>query len=149
MDLLLLRSILDDAGIPFFVHNDTFGSLYTGRYAEAYNRKTLYISEVDLSEAQVLLREFFERTGQSAPSQDQQSPPRLFSLVQTILERAARRWPAHSGGPTARRLWKQLSRWGWVAEPPDPRRQHLRLIRNDQPRPSEGGDENRRSLRLL
>ncbi len=154
MELLLLRSILDDAGILYFVHNDTFGSLYSGRYAEAYNRKTIYVSEVDLGEGRVLLREFLERTGQAGRLREAQAPPRLVALLEGLLEQASRRWPPHRRGPVARRVWQRLSAWGWSAEPGDPGRRGFHLIRNDSPHPTsgggdDGGDGGRPPLRLV
>jgi len=150
MELLLLRSILDDAGILYYVHNDTFGSLYSGRYAEAYNRKTIYVSKIDVGEGRVLLREFLERTGQGGRVDEESSPPRLVALLHQVLEQAARRWPPYRRGPVARRIWERLSDWGWDAEDTDPRHRGFHLIRNDSPRP-QGGDEpdDKPPLRLL
>lgn len=136
MELLLLRSILDDAGILYYVHNDTFGSLYSGRYAEAYNRKTIYVPEVHLAESRVLMREFLERTGQAGRVDETQAPPRLVVLLHQLLEEAARRWPPHRRGPVARRIWQRLDAWGWTVERGDPRHRGFHLIRNDSPRPA-------------
>lgn len=61
--LLLLRSILDDAGLRFFVKNEAFGSLMVGPQIEHYNRKGLFVHPDDAEEAHQLVKEFFERTG--------------------------------------------------------------------------------------
>jgi len=91
-DLLLLRSVFDDAGIRCSMRNDTFGSLYLGPHVEAYNRKIVCVAEVDLDDARALLADFLERTGREAqPS----PPPRslLERLLQRLVDRFAPRRP--------------------------------------------------------
>lgn len=60
-ELLLLRSILDDAGVHYFVKNDVFGSLTIGPQIELYNRKTLCVADSDADEARHLIRGFLLR----------------------------------------------------------------------------------------
>lgn len=129
MELLFLRSILDDAGIPYFIHNDTFGSLYPGRFAESYNRKILYVPEPHLGEARSLLREFFQRTGEPP---EVLAPSGAAALLDRALQEAERRWPPHRRGPWARRLWRALAAWGLNREPGP--RDRFHLIRNESPR---------------
>ena len=43
VDLRLLCSILESEGIPYFVHNDHFGTLRTGPRVELYNVKTIMV----------------------------------------------------------------------------------------------------------
>lgn len=106
-DLLILRSLFDDAGLRYYVRNDTFGSLYMGPHVEAYNRKILCVSETDLDEATALLGEFLERTGREAAE-----PPPHRTLLDRFLHRLL----------------------GWLAprepEPPPP---PFRLIRGGGP----------------
>jgi hypothetical protein len=145
MELLILRSILDDAGIPYFIRNDTFGSLYQSPYAEAYNRKTICVARIDRDEASVLVREFLRRTGPAAgatvagaaAAQDEAHPAappqRLLAGLLRLLDRCSRRLRPRPSDPAAdlRRL--------------------LRVIRNDAPdAPEAAGDEaGRPPLRLL
>lgn len=91
-DLLFLRSLFDDAEIRYYVRNDTFGSLYLGPHIEAYNRKILCVSQVDLDDARALLAEFLEHTGGEI---DPAPPPRTFleRLLQRIIDRFAPRPP--------------------------------------------------------
>ena len=122
MELLILRSVLEDAGIPFFVRNDTFGSLYMARYAEAYNRKVVYVPEALYDEAAVLLEEFLERTGAgeelAAEREAEQEPGALGRLVHRLLALVA---PHLAPEPTERPT--------------------LTVIRNDGPPSGESGDE--------
>jgi len=71
-ELLLLRSVLDDAEIYFFVKNDAFGSLAIGPQIDHYNRKTIYVHPAEADEARALLAEFLDKTalGDPAPAGD-------------------------------------------------------------------------------
>jgi hypothetical protein len=130
MELLLLRSVLDDAGIPYFVRNDTFGGLYPSLYAEAYNRRQIYVPEVHYEEAAVLVREFLSRTGSDAS--------------------AAQRGAAD--GPLERWLHRVLHWWAGLTGGAEPTsRPPFRLIRNDRPLPPQAdeADDRRPPLRLV
>jgi hypothetical protein len=126
MELLLLRSVLDDAAIPYFVRNDVFGSLYPALYAEAYNRKTVCVPEAHFDEATALVREFLSRTGGpvpvkgSAPAGDEPHGP-LGRLVHRAL------------------AWLESLGRGDDEEA----KPVLRLIRNDRPLPAadDGSDD--------
>lgn len=61
-ELMILRSILDDAGIPHFVHNDTFGSMVAGPRIAHYNRKRILVAEYDHDEALDLVAEYLLKT---------------------------------------------------------------------------------------
>ncbi len=60
-ELLLLRSILDDAGVHYFIKNDVFGSLTVGPQIELYNRKILCVADGDAEETRQIIREFLTR----------------------------------------------------------------------------------------
>lgn len=60
-ELILLRSILDDAGVHYFVKNDLFGSLTVGPQIELYNRKTVCVADSDAEETRQIIREFLAR----------------------------------------------------------------------------------------
>jgi hypothetical protein len=123
LDLLLLRSLFDDAAIRYYVRNDTFGSLYLGPHVEAYNRKILCVSEVDLDDARALLAEFLERTGREAD----EPPPRtlLERLLQRFLDRFVPRPPQPE--PPRLRLIRG-GRTGGATPPAQRRRPTLRLV---------------------
>ena len=83
-ELLLLRSILDDAGIYYFVKNDLFGSLAVGPQIDHYNRKTVYVRPEELEEAQALLGEFLEKTGLGEPARAEDL--RLIDVLRMVFE---------------------------------------------------------------
>jgi hypothetical protein len=65
-DLLLLRSVLDAAGLCYFVKGDLFGSLTVGPRIDHYNRKRLYVHRHDAEEARELVAEFLAKTTRPA-----------------------------------------------------------------------------------
>ncbi len=63
-ELLLLRSVLDGAGLVYFVKGDVFGSLTVGPTIDHYNRKTIFVHPGDREEAGELLAEFLAKTAE-------------------------------------------------------------------------------------
>ncbi|MGH7165510.1 MAG: DUF2007 domain-containing protein [Nitrospiraceae bacterium] len=55
-ELALIKSLLDASGIPYFVHNEHFGSLYPGM-ALPFNARIVMVDESDRSRAETLLGE--------------------------------------------------------------------------------------------
>lgn len=136
MELLILRSLLEDAGIPFYVRNDTFGSLCPGRYSEAYNRKTVCVPEAAREDARELVQEFLDRTGGSPPREPREEGPldRLAATFHAFLDHWARRWTGswRQRFPALRHVERQ--------ESPEELRRRFRVIRNDRiPGVSGGG----------
>ncbi len=66
-ELLFLKSLLDEAGLPYYVHNERFGSLMAGPQIAHYNRKAIWVHEGDREEAAALIGDFLERTGVREP----------------------------------------------------------------------------------
>ncbi len=83
--LAVLKSVLDGAGIRFFVYNDTIGSMLAGPRIAHCNRKQILVAEEDLEEARALLSEFLEKTGS-----DRTAAPRgaysTFDKLRMVLE---------------------------------------------------------------
>lgn len=67
-ELLFLKSLLDDAGIPYYVHNERFGSLLAGPQIAHYNRKTIWVHESDREDAAALICDFLDRTAADRPA---------------------------------------------------------------------------------
>ena len=60
VELALIRSLLEGAGIVYFVHNDHFGSLQVGPQIYLYNRKTIMVREQFEVQARELIKDFLE-----------------------------------------------------------------------------------------
>ena len=54
-ELAFVRSLLDGNSIPYFVHNEHFGSLYPG-LPLPFNRRVVMVKPEDLARAAVLVR---------------------------------------------------------------------------------------------
>lgn len=82
--LLLLRSVLDGAGLLYFVKGDVFGSLTLGPTIDHYNRKTIYVHPSDFEEARDLVAEFLSKTSgtRRAAARDL----RLFDVLRMVIE---------------------------------------------------------------
>ncbi len=78
-ELLFLKSLLDEAEIPYFVHNERFGSLLAGPQIAHYNRKTIWVHRADREEAAALICDFLERT-----SEDEPHSRRQYSFVEKL-----------------------------------------------------------------
>lgn len=83
-ELLLLRSVLDGAGIHYFVKGDHFGSLTVGPQIDHYNRKTIYVHPEDHEEAGALVAEFLSKT--SEPRRAAARDLRLGDVLRMVLE---------------------------------------------------------------
>lgn len=83
-ELLILRSILVAAEIPHFVHNDTFGSLVAGPRIALYNRKKIFVPEIDRDEAEELLAEFLRK--QASPLLEPRRSYTLRDKARMVLE---------------------------------------------------------------
>jgi hypothetical protein len=121
IELLLLRSVFDGAGIRFYVRNEAFA---VGPQMAHWNGKSIWVLEAHFEEAILLLREFHRRTAAAAPRVPDPAPSRG---LRAVLARLTLAWRAPRRGPPG---------------PPE-----LRLIRNDRPEPAAARE--RPPLRLL
>lgn len=147
-ELLILRSVLDDAGIPYFVRNEIFGSLYGARFAEAHNRKTICVPQADWEEAVHLVDEFLHRTGRSAELAElaagqRPAPGPVGRLVERLLTWAVVRFGLDEE-ETAPRLTVIRGGGRDGERPRTSRRPELRLVKRVR-RAAGGGDATRRS----
>jgi|GEM_PF-2399912 len=64
---LLLRSVLEGAGIHYFVKNDTFAGLMPGPRIALCNHRIFLVPEGELDEARRLVQELLHKTGAPEP----------------------------------------------------------------------------------
>jgi hypothetical protein len=55
-ELVFLKSMFEASGMPYYVQNENFGSLYTGSYMNALNAKTIMVPEDIYEDAKDLIR---------------------------------------------------------------------------------------------
>ena len=58
----MIKSILDGEGIPYFVHNDHFGTLKVGPKIELFNAKTIMVAEKDYEVSKEIVDDFLKNT---------------------------------------------------------------------------------------
>jgi hypothetical protein len=61
-ELALIESILEEDNIPYFIHNNHFGSLEIGPLIDIYNKKTIMVEEAYEERAKELLQDFLAAT---------------------------------------------------------------------------------------
>ena len=54
-ELIFLKSLFEAEGMPYFVLNDNFGSLYSGVYMNYFNAKTIVVPEEYFEDAKGLI----------------------------------------------------------------------------------------------
>jgi putative signal transducing protein len=59
-ELVFLKSLFEAEGIPYFVLNDNFGSLYSGVYMNNFNAKTIMVPEEFYEDAKGLIQSVLE-----------------------------------------------------------------------------------------
>ena len=62
VELALLKSMLEFNDIPFFVHNDHYGSLINGPRIGLLNKKTIFVSEDSAEKAQKIISEYLKKS---------------------------------------------------------------------------------------
>lgn len=126
IEVLLVKSILDDAGIDYFVRNDTFGSLTVGPHIAHYNRKTVFVAADQVDDARELILDLHDKTRVEQP-------------------------PAYSLGDKLRMV-AEFFLFGWIMpgrrRRPDPEPPELELIKTPNPDPDPDSEPSRRRPRL-
>lgn len=115
-EVAVLRSILDDAGIPYHVHNDTFGSMVAGPLIAHYNGKRILVPEAGIDEARALLADL----DRQAASRSRPAPARRYALGDKV------------------RMVCEFLIFGWFMpgrKPPPP--SNLRLVKGAGVRPTD------------
>ena len=61
-ELVVLRSMLESAGIPYYVQNENFGSLFSGVFLKNLNAKTIMVPEEYFETANEIISNFKEES---------------------------------------------------------------------------------------
>jgi len=85
-ELALIESILEGENIPYFIHNDHFGSLEVGPQIDIYNKKTIMINEEYQERAKELISDFVKTTRDDiAKTQAYSLSDKLRIIFETLL----------------------------------------------------------------
>jgi hypothetical protein len=85
-DLAVLRSIFDSEEIPYFVRNDSFGSIVPGPQIENYNTKAIMVSEQYEQQAREIVRMYESETVESRPAVS------ILDRIRMVLETVLFSW---------------------------------------------------------
>jgi hypothetical protein len=88
-ELSLIESILKGESIPYFIHNNHFGSLEVGPQIDIYNKKTIMVAEEDEERAKELISDFIKTTRDETTKIQ---PYSWFDKVRIILEALLFTW---------------------------------------------------------
>ena len=117
-ELSLLKSVLEEAEVRYFVHNEAFGSLLAGPQIALYNSKTIYVHDHDYDEARDLLFEYLDKT-RTARRRSRHRAYKLRDKLRMLLEFLVFGWflpgRRHERGPRLRLVKGAADR----PEPPD------------------------------
>lgn len=89
--LALAESVLEAYGVPYFVHNGGFGSLYPGPQIELYNVRTIMVPEEAVDIARELLAKFIEEGSKEVEEKEVEEknmmrPSSRFYYIRLIAE---------------------------------------------------------------
>ena len=90
LELTLIKSIFDGEDIPYFVHNDNFGSLQIGPQIDLFNAKMIMVDEAFYDRAKDLIADFLNNL-----DEDTEIPQESYTLadkIRMILETAVFGW---------------------------------------------------------
>lgn len=83
-ELALIRGLLDAEGIPYFVQNDHFGSLWAGPWVD-FNAKTVFVPEAYADQASRLVHDALGEIGNPASGQAQDDPREPEEFIGPLL----------------------------------------------------------------
>jgi hypothetical protein len=90
LELTLIKSIFDGENIPYFVHNDNFGSLQIGPQIDLFNAKMIMVDEACYDRAKDLITDFLNNMDESTePAKEAYS---LGDKIRMVLEAAVFGW---------------------------------------------------------
>jgi hypothetical protein len=89
VQLALIESILEEDKIPYFIHNNHFGSLRVGPQIDILNQKTIMIDEEYEERAKELLADYFKTTEEETTEIPAYS---LFDKLRMIFETLIFTW---------------------------------------------------------
>jgi len=87
VELMVVKSLLEAAEIPFYVHNEHFGGLYIGPQIQYFNQRMVMVPPEFESAAREVLSDLIKESGQCDPSSAYPETGRsLWQKVRMVIE---------------------------------------------------------------
>ena len=87
LELAIIKSMLESEEIPFFVHNDNYGSLITGPRIGLLNAKTIFVPENTAERARELISEYLKKTeGEAGKGGGERSEYSIADKIRIVIE---------------------------------------------------------------
>ena len=82
-ELVFIKSVLEADGIPFYVQNDNFGSLYSGAYMNYFNAKTIQVPEEYYDDAKEIIKSVIP--GAEFPEFKEKEPLGIMDMLKYVV----------------------------------------------------------------
>ncbi len=102
LDLSFLKSLLQAENIPYFVHNDHFGSLKIGPKIDLLNAKTIFVNDSDEERAEEVIANYLEEQQKEEKDNSTTNTYSLSTKLRIIIEALIFSWFIPQG-----RRWKK------------------------------------------
>ena len=87
VELAFVRSILDGENIPYFVHNDHFGSMRIGPRIDLFNAKTIMVDDEHFNRASELISDYLQNIDFKQPDSNKvKSEYSVLDKIRMIFE---------------------------------------------------------------
>ncbi len=90
MELAFIKSIFDGEDIPYFVHNENFGSLQIGPQIDLFNARMIMVDEAYYERAKDLIADFLDNM--EADVEPEQTDYSFWAKVRMIAEAVVFGW---------------------------------------------------------
>ena len=82
-ELVFIKSVLEADGVPYYVQNENFGSLYSGVYMNYFNAKTVMVPEEYYEDAKEIIQSVI-KDAEFVDTKDKE-PPGVSDLFNNLI----------------------------------------------------------------
>ena len=82
-ELVFIKSVLEADGVPYYVQNENFGSLYSGVYMNYFNAKTVMVPEEYYEDAKEIIQSVI-KDAEFVDTKDNE-PPGVSDLFNNLI----------------------------------------------------------------
>lgn len=92
LDLAFIKSLLESEGIPYFVHNDHYGSLNLGPKIDLLNAKTIFVNKIDAKNAKEIIDNYLSNQNIEQNESNSKSAYSWTTKIRIIIESLLFTW---------------------------------------------------------